>query len=357
MPNQVFRIHALYAGHGDCLWIEYGDSTSPHRIIVDCGTAGTYKRLNAVLEAVRHMQGDNELLVITHVDADHIAGALPLLTAPENSKLFKDVWFNGRAHLDPAKRYEHFGAVQGEAVTQSLLEHDYPWNSAYGFNSISLEEDGSPKKLNLPGGAVLTILSPTWGKLRAMQSKWDKEVKDAGLDPLVPAPEPKPIPAGFEPFGINLDALADFPFAEDDTAPNGSSIAFLLEYEGKKMLLGADAHPSVLVDAVKILNGGKPLEVDLLKVPHHGSKNNTSKDLLDVVRCRTALFSSNGAYYKHPDKEGVARVIKHSPKGVKLVFNCKSEFNDMWDSNELRKRWAYSTDYGVGESGVSIHLL
>jgi hypothetical protein len=303
------------------------------------------------------MQGQNELLVITHVDADHIAGALPLLAAPENTKLFKDVWFNGRPHLEPSGRLESFGAVQGETLTTSLLDNGCLWNSAYGFKPISLEEDGSPKKLKLPGGAVLTILSPTWGKLRAMQRRWDTEVKAAGLDPTTTAPEPQPVPKGFEAFGMNLDALADFPFVEDDTAPNGSSIAFLLEYGGASMLLGADAHPSVLVAAVHELTGGKPLNVDLLKIPHHGSKNNTSKALLDVVRCKIALFSSNGAYFHHPDKEAVARVVKYSPSGVKLVFNCKSEFNKMWDSDELRKKWSYSSDFGVGEDGVSVHLL
>ena len=296
-------------------------------------------------------------LVITHVDADHIAGALPLLEDPANAKLFKDVWFNGRRHLEPSSVLESFGAVQGEALTRALLDNKMPWNIAYGFKQISLEDDGRPKKMTLLGGAVLTILSPTWAKLRAMQARWDDEVKAAGLDPITEAPSPQAILPGFEAFGFDIDALADFPFTEDDTKPNGSSISFLLEFGGKAMLLGADAHPTVLVDAVRSLTGGAGLNVDLLKVPHHGSMSNTSKALLEAVNCKAAIFSSNGAYYQHPDKEAVARVIKYSPPGVRLVFNCKTKFNDMWDSDELRNGWSYSTTYGNGDEGVSVHLI
>ncbi|MCU6502431.1 MBL fold metallo-hydrolase [Rugamonas sp. A1-17] len=357
MPGQVFRIHSLYAGHGDCLWIEYGDAESPHRVVVDCGTAGTYAALKKVIDSVQGMPGQNELLVITHVDADHIAGALPLLADPKNAKLFKDVWFNGRSHLEPSGGLEPFGAAQGESLSRSLLDNGLPWNSAYGFRSISLEEDGRPKRLNLPGGAVVTILSPSWAKLRAMKYKWDSEVKAAGLDSIADAPEPQPIPPGFEAFGFDVDALADFAFDEDGAEANGSSIALLLEYGGKSMLLGADAHPSVLVGALQQIAGEAGLTVDLLKVPHHGSQRNTSKALLDVVRCKVALFSSNGAYYRHPDKEAVARVIKYSPPGVHLAFNCRTKFNEMWDADELRNDWSYSTTYGVGEEGVSVHLL
>lgn len=357
MSKRIFRIHALYADHGDCLWIEYGEEERPHRIVVDCGTAGTYERLQKVLDTVADWDGENELLIITHIDADHIAGALPLLAKTGNAKRFKDIWFNGRPHLEPANMFEPFGAVQGEKLTRALIDNEAPWNSAFSGKAVALTEDSAPKRVKLPGGALLTILSPTWGKLRALQSTWDAEVKKAGLDPTMTAPAPQPSPPGFEAFGFDVNALADWPFDEDQTKPNGTSIAFLLEYEGKTMLLGADAHPSVLMASLQQLEGQEELVVDLLKVPHHGSRNNVSKAFLELVRCRSALFSTNGAYYRHPDKEAVARVIKYSPSGVELVFNCRSTFNELWDSTPLRKKWHYTTRYGEAEEGVSVHLL
>jgi hypothetical protein len=139
--------------------------------------------------------------------------------------------------------------------------------------------------------------------------------------------------------------------------PNGTSIAFLLEFKKKTILLGADAHPSVLSKSLKALPPRRNFRLDLLKVPHHGSRNNVSQELLEKVRCRAALFSSNGAYHEHPDKEAVARVIKYSPPGVELVFNYRSKFNSIWDSRQLRSQWQYETRYGADEDGISVHIL
>ena len=42
-----FSVEALPAGHGDCLWIEYGDGANTHRLLIDCGTQATSKALLA----------------------------------------------------------------------------------------------------------------------------------------------------------------------------------------------------------------------------------------------------------------------------------------------------------------------
>ena len=70
----MLTLEVLPAGHGDCLWIEYGDPASPWRILIDGGAQGTYKR--ALQSRLARAKGELELLVITHVDGDHIAGVL-----------------------------------------------------------------------------------------------------------------------------------------------------------------------------------------------------------------------------------------------------------------------------------------
>ena len=40
----MLKLEVLPAGHGDCLWIEYGDSASPRYVLIDGGAKGTYKR-------------------------------------------------------------------------------------------------------------------------------------------------------------------------------------------------------------------------------------------------------------------------------------------------------------------------
>ena len=75
----MFRIGMLPAEHGDSLWIEYGDTAKPNRILIDCGTDATYREIRKRLKKLKEKDRHFELLIITHIDGDHIAGALKLL--------------------------------------------------------------------------------------------------------------------------------------------------------------------------------------------------------------------------------------------------------------------------------------
>ena len=47
-----FDIEMLPAQHGDCLWIEYGDTSATHRWLVDCGTQPTAAELRRRVESL-----------------------------------------------------------------------------------------------------------------------------------------------------------------------------------------------------------------------------------------------------------------------------------------------------------------
>jgi hypothetical protein len=64
----------------------------------------------------------------------------------------------------------------------------------------------------------------------------------------------------------------------------------------------------------------KPLEVDLVKVSHHGSKGNTSPELLSMISSKRFVISTNGAIHSLPDKQCLARIIKAVPD-AELYFN------------------------------------
>ena len=73
------RVEMLPGGHGDALLVEYGTTSKKHRILIDAGTQPSYPHVKARLLDVP--DGGLDLLVVTHVDTDHIAGVLPLLAA------------------------------------------------------------------------------------------------------------------------------------------------------------------------------------------------------------------------------------------------------------------------------------
>lgn len=351
-------MHVLAAGHGDCLWVEYGDPCSPTRILVDGGTAGTFKPLKAALEMVRTPSPSHELLIVSHVDADHIGGTLALLEDPELAHQFKEVWFNGRSHLIQAQDRQPFGAVQGERLTLALRRTPERWNTAFQHGPVVLPNSGAPPEFSIGPGSV-TVLSPRVTELAALLSRWDSEIRAAGLAPSVKPAKVRPKRDGWQVLGsLNVAKLANERVAPDAAAANGSSIATLIEFNGKRLLLSADAHPHVLLDGIRRISPSGPLQVDAWKLPHHGSAANVTDELLNAVDAKTLIFSSNGAYFEHPDKIAVAKVLRrYQGQGVRLLFNYRTQYNAMWDSASLKEYWGYSTEYGKAKQGVSLNLI
>ena len=76
----IFTLELLPARFGDAIWVEYGDPQSPHRMLIDGGARPTtcatiVELMNARIGAA---DPDFELIVLTHIDGDHITGLLNL---------------------------------------------------------------------------------------------------------------------------------------------------------------------------------------------------------------------------------------------------------------------------------------
>jgi hypothetical protein len=338
-----FSIEMLPAREGDCLWISYGDPADPNHILIDGGRKATARAVRAKIESLPEGNRHIELVVVTHVDRDHIEGMLAILDAGLWGASVGDVWFNGFHHLRPG--LDAFGAVQGERLTDLIDGRRMPWNLAFGGGQIAIAE-GEPRVLpTLPGGMRLTLLSPTPAKLEELRPVWVAECRNAGLIPGQ-RPRRERRPAGIESFGRpDIDALAATPFRGDHSEANGSSIALLAEYEGRRVLLGADAHADVLGPAVRALAASAPLRLDAFKVPHHGSAFNLSADLLESIDCRRFLVSTNGSYFDHPEPVAIARIIKFGGQSPELIFNYRTEHTERWDDASLRSAHGYEVSY------------
>ena len=358
----MFTIEMLPAAHGDCLWIEYGKPGQVHRVLIDGGFGTSYRHLRDRFD--RLPQGDRhfELMVLSHVDADHIEGMVSLLADEKVQFTCGDLWFNGWAQIAGAG--VDFGAVQGEYLGGLIEKRGLPWNRLFGGHAVVVIEDEALPVHELPGGLRLTLLSPTPHYLEIMARAWQDECKKAGL---VPGVEKEAL-AHLEKRGRRLipsfgsDAEPDVeiwsrvPFTKDTSAANGSSIAFLAEYQGKRILFGADAYSDVLETNVARLakeRGEAILALDALKLPHHGSAANLTAALMAGVNARKILVSTNGDHFGHPDPEALARVVK-SRGGLDLVFNYRSEENEIWDNEDWKTRYKYQTRYPTDEQGGTL---
>jgi beta-lactamase superfamily II metal-dependent hydrolase len=91
----VFNIHMLPASEGDCFLVEWGPAQRPQRILIDGGRSRTYKKhLAPMLKDLPEQQKRLRLLVVTHVDRDHIEGILELVKDRNLSLSVEEVWFN-----------------------------------------------------------------------------------------------------------------------------------------------------------------------------------------------------------------------------------------------------------------------
>jgi beta-lactamase superfamily II metal-dependent hydrolase len=82
----------------------------------------------------------------------------------------------------------------------------------------------------------------------------------------------------------------------DQSVPNLSSLVFLLEHNGRRILFTGDARGDRIVAGLEELNllTDGILEVDVLKVPHHGSERSCTGDLFETVRADHYFVSGNG---------------------------------------------------------------
>jgi hypothetical protein len=169
----MFLVHALPADHGDCLWIEYGRAADPRRILIDGGTTRTFPRLRAHITDLPRSRRRFELLIVSHIDNDHIDGVLQLLADRTLGVTFGDVWFNGYHHTTPAPpRPGVLGPAQGERLGVLLGRRGAPWNRAFTGASVVVPATGRLPTFTFAGGLRLTLLSPTWTELTTLRRRW-----------------------------------------------------------------------------------------------------------------------------------------------------------------------------------------
>lgn len=326
----LFTLEALEAKEGDCLLLHWGDPDAPRLILIDGGPRGVYnQRLKGRLAELREAQDDPdaplliEQLMVSHIDADHIAGVLDLtqamiradergtaspyriLTLWHNS--FDDIVGNRGADLLaavgasvsaagagglPGVRLGHQSALvlagvgQGRELRKNAERLSLNVNSP--FDELVMAPKQGKATHEFPDGLEFTVLGPDQESLEDLQEKWDKD-----------------LPKILEKEKADLEAAAYL----DSSAANLSSISVLAEAAGKTILLTGDALGSSVLSGLEraglLAEGGdSKLPVDVLKMPHHGSIRNVDRDFFERLPAKHYVFSANGRHH-NPDLETI----------------------------------------------------
>jgi hypothetical protein len=336
----MFQLEMLPACEGDCLILSWGDAEKPYRLLIDAGREPTADAVQAYADRYGRADDMFELFIITHIDRDHIEGAVKLLRDDDFRPLVKQVWFNNRGDLDyapPASEFETFGALDGERLTTLIADHGIASNVDFKPAPVAVENEQLPT-VELEGGLVITVLSPDQEQLANLAKPWDDTLSEA--------------PPGWEEYGelepIDIDFLSTRPFKSDRAKPNGSSIAGIATYDGRSVLLTGDAHVGRLLTSLALFKREHPEfeQFALVKASHHGSRGNVSSELVKAVRCSRWAISTNGNQFKHPDREAIARIIAGSPGPVGLFFNYETKFTTYWRGPRAQP-YDFTPAYGV----------
>lgn len=309
----------LPAGGGDAILV----SADHKNILIDGGYSKTYYRvIKNKLKEIKDKQQYIDLVVLTHIDDDHINGLLKLLEDEQIRLLIKEMWFNSfnQFTIAPAKSSYETSTKKGITFDE-LVDRIKKENDFLNFEKhVSIEKFDSP--IELFGHLQLTLLSPNESKLQRLYQDYEKYKQEQERN--------KNLTSGqIDDYHDDVEELANKKFEKDNSPTNGSSIAFILKYkESFKFLLLADAHIDLIVQSLKNLRYSKqkPLKIDFVKLSHHGSKHNLNQDFLDIIDTDTFIISTNGAY-KHPNKETLCKIImnpeRDKTKKINLVFNYK----------------------------------
>lgn len=390
----MINIEAFPASYGESILVSLGEDNVKN-ILIDCGFVSTYNNhiKKRLLELAENGQIIN-LFVLTHFDADHIRGAISFLK--ENGECAKpkivrieDIWINMLKHVDfcsdkvklseqdkiklktiLGKRYpielynRHIDDISSsDSLTLSELICSGNYKNNKCFNGGLIVVNNENNVVNLDGGIKIKILSPTVDKIEELNKVWINELLKLGLKSNFD--NNGELSQAFEKLLVNIipsinrgllrncssekdivKALNENDvFSEDSDAVNGSSIAFILEYEEKRILFLGDSHPSIIEKEIKKELGEKnqKLKVDLMKVSHHGSNGNITKDLLEIIDCDKFLICTNGAQYYHPDSEAISRIITSNVDKEKvIIMNYETPSIKKFLSKDLMEKYRYS---------------
>ena len=351
------KLEAFQSDKGDCLLLTAADGT---RVLVDGGMRASYSQHVApALGEIAAAGGRLDLVCVSHIDQDHIAGVLQLMAdevawrvadfqhgsgnaafpEPGNPRppAVARVWHNGfhdvvgdnagpiadalaasAAVLEPGDAERAAAAVQrglGTSIAEGLQlsarlgpeQLGIPLNKEFGGRLAMVR----PRRRTVRLGSALrlTLLGPFEEDLTKFRERWNDWVAENGeaverLRTRMQEDAERLATGEIAAFRDGLAARADeLGKRTNVTIENLVSIMLLAEEGGRTVLLTGDGHGADVLrglERARRLDRAGRIHVDVLKVPHHGSEHNLDEDFAERVTADHYVFCANGEH-ANPD--------------------------------------------------------
>jgi len=209
------------------------------QILIDGGPDRSV--LTCLSEHMPFWDKEIEVVILTHPEADHLTGLIEVF-----------------------KRY------RVKTLVATPLDA-----SSQGYQVLK----------NIVGGSGTRVVNPTSGMVIRLGLLY--------LDIVYPASKN----LGLTNPSVSNDVLGAF---SSNQSPNDFSIVANLRLGEFDALLTGDIGPKVIDD---VLATGKVRDIDYIKIPHHGSKNGLTKELLEASVPEIAVISVGKNPWGHPHQE------------------------------------------------------
>ena len=347
MKLQIFQ-----SAKGDCLLLEGKDGA---RMLCDGGMAASMRtHVRDELAKLRKANKKIDYVYISHIDQDHISGALQLLEDELEWRLFDFHEQQGTHIRKPdAPRPPEIGGIWHNAFRDQIGKNagdveDMLAAAAPAFlasavpeivelgeelqqiavsipEAIKVSRYASPELLDIPtnrlpgsqnepkllmvrdgqiafdvGSMQLTIVGPTSEELKILREGWNNYLRDTKGKEQIKKLRAE-IKRKIDAFGTEKFDLRDWNGIEDFkgvTTPNIASLMFMVKEDDKRLLLTGDSQQDIILKGLEetgFLNDGH-LHLDVLKTQHHASEHNFDPEFCRKVSADNYVFCGDGSH-------------------------------------------------------------
>lgn len=303
-------VNILQAGYGDSIFISIKRGDLTFNMLVDGGLASTYYNakerrcpagpLKTLISNLSENGNHIDLIICTHVDDDHIGGIRKWFeTDFPTADFVKVIWMNDDVMVDDMRDLNNT-SEHAASVIEKMKSQGIGYQNGI-VKGISWHNDF----------CTINILAPSVENHNVIAHDIRLSLDNASSDD------------GNSNKSFSQLVKEDWTMVEN-TAENDASIAFeLISWDGTKLLMLGDASYQDYMDGLNLFypDSDEPIEYDMVKLSHHGSKNNFHPDFLKRVHSTVYIVSTNGLKFKHPDKEVLAHIMCNSDSSI--MFNYK----------------------------------
>jgi len=270
-PEKKLHLVTCDVGQGDAMLVSYGTT----QILVDGGPDNSV--INCLSKHMPFWDRQIELVILTHPQKDHFGGL-----------------------IDVFQRYKvsYFLANEIDAGSQEygLLKKVVGGSSTV----VQKPSDGMVIRLGL---IHLDIVHPSGGYVLA------------NTEPIE---------------GSNNKQVLGVRTTNAD--PNEFSIVAILKYGEFGALLSGDIQLPVIDDVSRKISDKANHDLEYIKIPHHGSKNGITDELLNTIEPEVAVISVGKNSYGHPHKDVIKllnekdiRILRTDQMGdIEIISDGKS---------------------------------